>query len=551
MSKRQGAVIVLIALAFAGAALWLSQRPLVAPAAWAPGDGNARTDLRPVVPIEPPASELPAASPPERLDDSQLASLLAGVRKQVGELKGQDLLALPRKEGPFSPLFEEPVPTAAELQAPLLDAKPSAEDADVRSFAEAYRGSLAGSKPPFDPYPRDTPPAIPPLEAGHHPGVHVLAPGRLDWTFVTSSSSLDPERASLMQRYSSTDQTYELYVPPGYDPNKYYPLLIHVSPGGANESWGVWHDIAERHGVFVAGPYNAGNNVPMPRRCRTVLDVLDDVRRRFRIDPDRTYISGISGGGNVSSRIAFALPELFGGNIAIVGTWNLRSEPALRRRVRERLSVAVVTGAGDFNGPEMANEFYPVLTAHHVRARLWVYPDMGHGVPNSARLEEIFHWLEDGLPERRANAAAFPASRLVEPLDPAAWSTAQLLEACDRLKLPGKTSGLFLLQEVAERWKGEPAADVAQRLQKEFDAHSPAPWDKVSRAELLRFRYLQCQRLDEMLSRPLPSGYPVPRSNLVQIGLRLWEEIRDLSPPGSPVAAEAADRLGALKKESR
>src|SRR6266699_649079 len=51
---------------------------------------------------------------------------------------------------------------------------------------------------------------------------------------------------------------------------------------------------------------------PLGQRVRIVLDVLDQVRRDYRVDPDRTYLSGFSGGGRVACTIAFALPEYFG-----------------------------------------------------------------------------------------------------------------------------------------------------------------------------------------------------------------------------------------------
>jgi hypothetical protein len=288
--------------------------------------------------------------------------------------------------------------------------------------------------------------------------------------------------------------------------------------------------------------------VPEVRRCRIVLDVLDDVRRRFHVDPDRTYISGTSGGAATASRVAFALPELFGGLLPICGAWNLRPEPIVRRRVQERLSVALVTGDRDFNGPEIEREFYPVLEAHGARARLWVFA-MGHEIPGPTQLDEIFNWLEAGLPGRRALADALPSSRMAEALSPEQWATASLLEAIERLKLPaGTTSGLFLLQGIVDRWKGLPQAVVAQEALKEFDAPATASWQKVYRAERLRFRYLQCQKFDGTLDSLTPNP-TVPRKNYVRIGLALWREVRDLAPDNSPIEQEALIRIAALRKE--
>jgi predicted esterase len=508
-------------------------------------------------PHEPPIMTLPTLDVPVHLDEAQLNGLREAVRRQAKAVNIKELLRLPQAGAPFSPLFKEPVPTSA-----LLDRQPSGPNAFGSAGISETNGSTATAReisepalPPspamatFNPYPGGPEPSIPAPEVGYHAKISVLSPGRLDWTFVSSYQSLDPEPTSLTPNYDSTEQSYELYVPPNYDRRRLYPMMIFVSPGGRSDAWAIWRGVCERHGVILAGPHDAGNNVPMVKRCRVVLDVLDDVRRRFHIDPDRTYISGTSGGGAAAARIVFALPELFGGLAGICGAWNLRPEPMLRRRVRERLSVAIITGDRDFNGPELQREFYPILVAHEARARLWVFP-MGHAVPGPMQLDEIFQWLEAGLAERRALALALPNSRFTQALRPEQWATATLLEAAARLRPPdGTTSGLFLLQGVAERWKGLPAAAMAEAALKEFDAGAGTPWQQIYRAERLRFRYLQCQKFDGIVNSSLPADYPVPRRNLVEIALMLWKEVRDLAPKHSPIAQEAQARLAALREE--
>jgi hypothetical protein len=282
-----------------------------------------------------------------------------------------------------------------------------------------------------------------------------------------------------------------------------------------------------------------------------VLDVLDDVRRRFHIDPDRTYITGMSGGGHAASSIAYALPELFGGHIPICGTWNLRAEPMLRLRTSERLSVAVLTGATDFNRPELEREFFPILREQNIRSQVWVYPGIGHAYPNAAQLEQVFRWVEAGLPQRRLVGALFPASRLAQAVTPDEWSTAVVLEAAQRLEIPGgEPSGLFLLQGVIDRWQGLPAALVAQKLIDEFDASSPVSFKEIARAERMRWRYLQAKTFDGIVNSPPPPDYPVPRINLVMIAIALWQEVHDLAPANSPISKEAAVRLEVLHKQA-
>jgi hypothetical protein len=392
---------------------------------------------------------------------------------------------------------------------------------------------------------------LPALPAGYHPLVHVQSPGRLDWNFVVNTYSLDPTAALQMPGYSSTAQSYELYIPPLRRPVQPLGMILHVSCAQTSDGWVYFQKICQKHGIVLAGVNGAGNAVAPAMRTRIVLDVLDDVRRRLPIDPDRTYITGGSGAGHEACSIVHALPEYFGGVMGMCGAWNLRAEQMLRQRMTERISEAVVTGGSDFNRPELQYEFFPILLAQGIRSRLWLYPEMGHSVPNGARLEQIFEWLEAGLPQRRAMSALFPASRLAQGLSPQEWSTAVLLEACQRTELPGGViSGLFELQEVVDRWQGLPAADVAQKLLAEFDETSPVPWKEIYRTERLQFRYLQAKMFDGTLSRPPMPGYSVPRINLLLIGIDLWQEIHDLAPAGSAISKEAETRLAALHKEA-
>ena len=286
--------------------------------------------------------------------------------------------------------------------------------------------------------------------------------------------------------------------------------------------------------------------------ARIVLDVLDDVRRRLPIDPDRTYITGGSGAGHEAGSIAHALPELFGGVIGMCGAWNLQVEQMLRQRTPRTLQRGRGNRAlADFNRPELQYEFFPILRLQGIQCSTWDYPDMGHAVPNAARLEQVVEWMEAGLPQRRMMGAMFPASRLVHAPSPQEWSTAVLLEACQRTEMPGGLiSGLFELQAVVDRWQGLPAAEIAQKLLAEFDASSAVPWREIYRTERLEFRLLQAKMFDGTLSRkPLP-GYTVPRINLVLIGISLWQEVHDLAPPQSAVSEEAAKRLAALHREA-
>jgi acetyl esterase/lipase len=484
----------------------------------------------------PPAKDAlapvwPAPADKLALDEAQTALLRRLVRERARTVRPQDLARLPADGKVLSPL--RPSPGAA---------KP---DGTGRQSSQS-----AGRPTHFRQGPD---PGLPRLEEGYHARVPVLAPGRLDWTILVSAESLDPEPIRAMPDYDSTKQSYELFIPSGYKPEQEYPLILYVSPGDG-DGWSHWRQLCQSRGAFLVAPHNAGNDggVERPMRFRVVLDALDDVRRRFHIDPDRTYISGISGGGNVASRIAFALPELFGGAMPIVGAWGLRRQPSLRLRAAERLSVGVLTGEDDFNRPEMELEFFPVIRENGTRSVLRVYPGMGHGCPTPEQLEEVYDWLEEGLPARRKLAARYPASRLAGPLTPDEWSAALLVEAGERLQEPdGLAAGLFEIQGVVTRWKGTRAAAFAAELLRDFDATSAVPWKDIYNAEMLRFAELQARYYDKGMVPPPPRGYSVSRSLRYRLGVNLWTEVLELAPPGSDFAGKVRDHIEELKRREK
>ena len=158
-----------------------------------------------------------------------------------------------------------------------------------------------------------------------------------------------------------------------------------------------------------------GQQLSRRQSIRIVLDMFDQVRRDYRIDPERTYITGFSGGGRVSCTIGFSLPEFFAGVIPVCGTNPLNSLDYLRHRVKDRASVAFVTGETDFNRAENEKYMSPFLTQLGIRSKLWVVPKLGHGVPGEAVLKEVVHWLEDDLHRRRDDVKQRPA--LAVPAD--------------------------------------------------------------------------------------------------------------------------------------
>ncbi len=260
-----------------------------------------------------------------------------------------------------------------------------------------------GAQPP-DTAPKYQALAKPEPATGFRQRVPVAAETRLDWRFA--ASLLSPNAVKLPPFYESRDQRYQLFVPRGHDGREAGPLIVFISPDGEPAGWHCWQETCEGAGALCCAAVGAGNDCPVGQRTRIVLDMLDDVRRRYRVDPDQTYLAGFSGGGRMACSIAFALPEHFGGVVPICGTHPLPESADLRRRVCERLSVAFVTGEADFNRRENEAVMAPLFQELGVRSKLWVVPRLGHDLPPAGVLAEVYAWLAADLRRRREDTSA-------------------------------------------------------------------------------------------------------------------------------------------------
>lgn len=366
------------------------------------------------------------------------------------------------------------------------------------------------------------------IPKGYQAEVAVTAPTRLDAIFPLANQSPAKPPDGWLDGYDSTKQTFELFVPKGYNAKKPAAVVLFVSPSAKAMGWPHWKEACEKHNVIFAGPHNAGNDCPQPRRVRIVLDVLDEVRRSFKIDADRTYISGFSGGGRIACSIGFALPELFGGVVPICAAGDLRDESWLRQRVIDRLSVEHITGESDFNRGEVERFRGPMLEEVGARSRVRVIPKMGHGVPTGQPLIETLKWLDEGAKDRAALAKRFPASRIDGDEDVTRGTLAKQLLAEGKTRLKSDKTlyvGLMQLSGVRVRWEDLPEAREATQILTDFDGKDSKPWEEDDIAEQRKFLIARARGLDRYASGPLPETYAKQKPAMIEGAIKLWSDV--------------------------
>jgi beta-glucosidase len=139
-----------------------------------------------------------------------------------------------------------------------------------------------------------------------------------------------PQVLTFFSNVDDTEQPYGLYLPPGYDAKRAYPLVISLHGAGSNHrlnlrrvfgksnaegetdveasrSFPPWQDVE----YIVASPYARGTMGYQGVAEQDVLDVLADVTRRFSIDENRVYLTGLSMGGGGTLWLGLTRPDLW------------------------------------------------------------------------------------------------------------------------------------------------------------------------------------------------------------------------------------------------
>jgi pimeloyl-ACP methyl ester carboxylesterase len=315
----------------------------------------------------------------------------------------------------------------------------------------------------------------------------VTAPTAMYWGYAASGESRAETPEELTPGYKPTAQRFDLYAPRRGSVAGSLPVILFISFRAAPMGWDYVGPTCVREGVIYIGPHGAGNSTPSAERIRIALDCLDEVRRNFPTDPDRTYIAGYSGGGNIASRIAMMLPEYFGGLIASNMTVPLPSTAWHRDRMINRLSIASIVGENEVSGLEMSRIHTPFLQTLGVRARCHVLPRRGHSAPPPQTFESAFLWLEQASAERGRNADRRPVLRIQGSVGRKEFATAAL-DDCKTLLDDAATvrASLGMLADIKRRWPDLPVADEADALLDEYAARSEQPWVEDGRAEQLR-----------------------------------------------------------------
>ena len=113
--------------------------------------------------------------------------------------------------------------------------------------------------------------------------------------------------------YVLSEESFEVYIPADYTGDKPYGLFVFCSPSPSGRPMGhILKSLDEHHLIYV-GPNKAGNDRVNRPRMGLMIDAALSMKARYNIDPDRVYVSGVSGGGRIASMLGVGYADIFHG----------------------------------------------------------------------------------------------------------------------------------------------------------------------------------------------------------------------------------------------
>jgi len=133
------------------------------------------------------------------------------------------------------------------------------------------------------------------------------------------------ERAALRVGDEVEDTELHLVVPESYEPGTPAPLLLafHGTGGDGSYMASLWAEVAERTGMIVVAPSEAGPNggyAFSQRERDAALAALRWARLEFDVDEDAIFATGISRGGHLSWDLALRYPGTLAGIAPMIGS---------------------------------------------------------------------------------------------------------------------------------------------------------------------------------------------------------------------------------------
>ena len=130
-------------------------------------------------------------------------------------------------------------------------------------------------------------------------------------------------------RSGAAEHPYKVYLPPGHDARRRWPVILFLHGAGERGTDGVQHtevglgralrESPERFPAVAVFPQAPRGGVWMGDLGRLATTALDQTMAEFGGDPDRVYLAGLSMGAYGAWVLAFEEPQRYAAIVSVAG----------------------------------------------------------------------------------------------------------------------------------------------------------------------------------------------------------------------------------------
>ncbi len=239
-----------------------------------------------------------------------------------------------------------------------------------------------------------------------------------------------PQALTFLSDVDESDQPYGLYLPKNFDEHRKYPLVISLHGAYSNHRNNLRRLLGQgnRPGetdaeatryfpplpdvdFIVATPFARGTMGYQGIAERDVYAVLADVKKRFPVDEERIYLTGLSMGGGGTLWLGLTRPDLWAAIAPVC--------PSIPRGAEElagnALNYPVHFSHGDEDKAvpvEVSRRWYKELSQLGARVEYTEYPGVGHNswdptYKNAAIFDWFSRYRRVTYPDRVRFSSAF------------------------------------------------------------------------------------------------------------------------------------------------
>ena len=220
-------------------------------------------------------------------------------------------------------------------------------------------------------------------------------------------------------QFDPSKETFEIYVPRGYDPKKPCGVVGWTNAGDGHDIPHQFEPLFDEYQLIAIAAERCGNAQESERRVGLLVSAILQLSKTMAIDQRRLMLSGFSGGGRVSALGAFVHPEIFCGAISWCGGNFYKDYPDFSKAntvtygfthgekhsysatqlglAKKNVKFVLLTGSKDFN-LHNSQDIETAMKREHFQVQLIEQPELGHAVGSADNMRRALGFVLGARP---------------------------------------------------------------------------------------------------------------------------------------------------------